>query len=121
TRIPIKGFYTCESTYVVYSIKCPCGKTYVGKTIVSVRNRLTEHNGLTISQLPFQVLDSVSEMRRGGGGGDREILRREAQWIRCAEDPPALSSLHCRTGTNQQLAGPDRELKPVCACVTAGL
>ncbi|OCT86646.1 hypothetical protein XELAEV_18020331mg [Xenopus laevis] len=43
TRIPIRGFYTCASTYVVYSIKCPCGKTYVGKTICCIRDRLTEH------------------------------------------------------------------------------
>ncbi|CAJ0946235.1 unnamed protein product [Ranitomeya imitator] len=30
--IPIKGFYTCESTFVVYLIKCPCGLAYVGET-----------------------------------------------------------------------------------------
>ncbi|OCT75959.1 hypothetical protein XELAEV_18031145mg [Xenopus laevis] len=99
TRIPIKGFYTCASTYVVYSLKCPCGKIYVGKTIRCIRDRLTEHksairnklnqpvakhfneNGHTISQLRFQILDSVSKRRRGGDRG-KELLRKEAHWIK---------------------------------------
>ncbi|OCT94479.1 hypothetical protein XELAEV_18012151mg [Xenopus laevis] len=75
TRIPIRGFYTCMSTYAVYSIKCPCGETYEGKTIQCVRDRLTKHklairnilnqpvakhfneSGHSTSQLHFQILD----------------------------------------------------------------
>ncbi|OCT58291.1 hypothetical protein XELAEV_18002229mg [Xenopus laevis] len=89
TRIPISGFYTSASTYVVYSIKC--GKTYVGKTIRCIRDRLTEHksairnklnqpiakhlneNGHTISQLRLQILHSVPRRRRGGDR-DKELL-----------------------------------------------
>ncbi|OCT67848.1 hypothetical protein XELAEV_18039149mg [Xenopus laevis] len=99
TRIPIRVFFTCMSTFVVYSIKCPCGKIYVGKTIRCLRDRLTEHksairnklnqpiakhfneSGHTISQLRFQVLDTVPRRRRGGNR-DKELLRKEAQWIR---------------------------------------
>ncbi|OCT96677.1 hypothetical protein XELAEV_18008889mg, partial [Xenopus laevis] len=99
TRIRIKGFYTCASTHVEYSLKCPCGKIYVGKTIRCIRDRLTEHksairnklnqpvakhfneNGHTISQLRIQILDLVSRRRRGGDR-DKELLRKEAHWIK---------------------------------------
>ncbi|OCT57781.1 hypothetical protein XELAEV_18003038mg [Xenopus laevis] len=72
---------------------------YVGKTIRCIRDRLTEHqstmrnkrnqsvvkyfndNGHTISQLRFQILDSVPRRRRGGDC-DKELLRKEAHWIK---------------------------------------
>ncbi|CAJ0938772.1 unnamed protein product [Ranitomeya imitator] len=38
-RFQIKGHFTCDSTYVVYLIKCPCGLGYVGR----FRAALTAH------------------------------------------------------------------------------
>lgn len=41
--IPIKGFHTCNSSNVIYSLKCPCGKIYIGQTTRPVKIRLNEH------------------------------------------------------------------------------
>ncbi|XP_073522664.1 uncharacterized protein [Phyllobates terribilis] len=95
----IKGYYTCESSYVVYLIKCPCGMIYIGETTQPIRDRISKHkstircknlllpiphhfiyNGHNISQLRFQVLEQVQQPRRGG---DRiHLLKQtEAYWI----------------------------------------
>lgn len=42
-KIPIKGFFSCESKGVIYFLKCPCGLGYVGQTSRIVRTRITEH------------------------------------------------------------------------------
>ncbi|CAJ0965360.1 unnamed protein product [Ranitomeya imitator] len=99
----INRFFTCESSYVVYLIKCPCGLLYVGETTQSVRDRISKHKytircqnlllpiphhfhsaGHSISQLRYQVIDSVPPPRRGG---DRVALlhRKEAFWIHTLE------------------------------------
>lgn len=31
-KIPARGYYTCNSACVVYLLKCPCGRAYVGQT-----------------------------------------------------------------------------------------
>uniref|UniRef100_A0A8C5MB09 Reverse transcriptase domain-containing protein n=2 Tax=Leptobrachium leishanense TaxID=445787 RepID=A0A8C5MB09_9ANUR len=95
----IKGYFTCNSTYVVYLLKCPCGLIYVGETTQKVKNRFIKHRsdirtkkiefpvpehfircGHDISQLRYQVIDEVPKLTRGG---DREKLlkRRELYWI----------------------------------------
>ncbi|CAJ0944555.1 unnamed protein product [Ranitomeya imitator] len=97
--IPIKGFYTCESTFVVYLIKCPCGLAYVGETTQAVRDRVAQHKSTircnkthlplphhfaiknhSIAQLRFQVLEQVDIPRRGQNR-TRMLQRREAYWI----------------------------------------
>ncbi|CAJ0929680.1 unnamed protein product [Ranitomeya imitator] len=99
----INQFFTCESSYVVYLIKCPCGLLYVGETTQSVRDRISKHKstircqnlllpiphhfhsaGLSISQLRYQVIDRAPPPRRGG---DRVALlhRKEAFWIHTLE------------------------------------
>ncbi|CAJ0965859.1 unnamed protein product [Ranitomeya imitator] len=97
--IPIKGFYTCESTHVVYLIKCPCGLAYVGETTQTVRDRVAQHKSTircnkthlplphhffeknhSISQLRFQVLEQVDIPRRGQNR-TKMLQRREAYWI----------------------------------------
>lgn len=42
-KIPSKGFFTCNSSNVIYTIKCPCGKMYIGQTSRAIKIRLTEH------------------------------------------------------------------------------
>ncbi|CAJ0933463.1 unnamed protein product [Ranitomeya imitator] len=39
----IHGFFTCNSSYVVYVLKCPCGLLYVGETSQSIRDRVSKH------------------------------------------------------------------------------
>ncbi|CAJ0947766.1 unnamed protein product [Ranitomeya imitator] len=99
TAAKIKDYYTCQSSFVVYLIKCPCGLLYIGETTQPVRDRISKHKstirsnnlllpvphhyssqGHTISQLKYQVIDSIPPQRRGG---DRVALlkKREAFWI----------------------------------------
>ncbi|CAJ0916116.1 unnamed protein product [Ranitomeya imitator] len=40
---PIKDFFTCETNFVVYIIKCPCGLLYVGETTQAIRDRISGH------------------------------------------------------------------------------
>ncbi|CAJ0951767.1 unnamed protein product, partial [Ranitomeya imitator] len=98
--IPIQGFFYCDSQYVVYAIKCPCGKIYVGKTTQAVKDCIFHHKsdircgrdhlpmphhfhnaGHTIAQLRFLVLEQVLPNRRGGNRV-RRLKLREAFWIR---------------------------------------
>ncbi|CAJ0955171.1 unnamed protein product, partial [Ranitomeya imitator] len=37
-----KGHFTCNSSFVVYLIKCPCGLGYVGETTQHVRDRISK-------------------------------------------------------------------------------
>ncbi|CAJ0935464.1 unnamed protein product [Ranitomeya imitator] len=99
----INQFFTCESSYVVYLIKCPCGLLYVGETTQPVRDRISKHKstircknlllpiphhfhslGHSVSQLRYQVIDSAPPPRRGG---DRvaSLHRKEAFWIHTLE------------------------------------
>ncbi|CAJ0964830.1 unnamed protein product [Ranitomeya imitator] len=99
----IKNFFTCDSTYVVYLIKCPCGLLYIGETTQPVRDRISKHKstircsnlllpipyhfhtqGHFVSQLKYQVIDHVPPPRRGG---DRITLlkKKEAFWIHTLE------------------------------------
>lgn len=41
--IQLKGQYTCNSNAVIYFLKCPCGKYYVGQTSRAVKIRINEH------------------------------------------------------------------------------
>ncbi|CAJ0918391.1 unnamed protein product [Ranitomeya imitator] len=98
-RFPIKGQFTCNSSFVVYLIKCPCGLGYVGETTQHIRDRISKHkstircgrtllpipahflqNNHNVAQLRFQVIDHVSMSRRGG---DRikKLKERESFWI----------------------------------------
>ncbi|XP_069607905.1 uncharacterized protein [Ranitomeya imitator] len=98
-RYPIKGHFSCDSSYVVYLIKCPCGLGYVGETTQHIRDRISQHKstircGRTllpipahflehhhgISQLRYQIIDHVPPLRRGGDRIQR-LKDRESFWI----------------------------------------
>ncbi|CAJ0916648.1 unnamed protein product [Ranitomeya imitator] len=95
----IPDFFTCDTSWAIYLIKCPCGLLYVGETTQAIRNRISKHKstircqnlllpipshfiakGHSISQLKFQVIEHVPQLRRGGNRITR-LKRREAFWI----------------------------------------
>ncbi|XP_041424205.1 uncharacterized protein LOC121395238 [Xenopus laevis] len=98
-KYAIKNYYTCDSSYVVYLLKCHCGLLYIGETTQKVNDRISKHKSTirkqltalpvpahfqearhTVSQLRFQVIDSVEIPRRGG---DRVLMLKklEMRWI----------------------------------------
>lgn len=95
-KVAIKGFFTCQSSYVIYILTCPCKLLYVGETTQKIKDRIAQHRstirlkqpGLPVSRhflekghqdsdLRFMVLE---EDRRGG---DRilRLKQREVWWI----------------------------------------
>ncbi|CAJ0966829.1 unnamed protein product [Ranitomeya imitator] len=80
-RFPIRGFFSCDSTYVIYLIKCPCGLGYVGETSQHIRDRISQHKStIRIAQLRYQIIDSIPIARRGGNR-ILKLKQREAYWI----------------------------------------
>lgn len=98
-NIPIRGTFTCDSRFVVYILKCPCGLLYVGETSMRMKDRLSKHKSTirkqnlllpiplhfydkkhNISQLRYQIIEGVSLPRRGGDR-NKLLLKREAYWI----------------------------------------
>ncbi|XP_073412618.1 uncharacterized protein [Dendrobates tinctorius] len=98
-RYGIRGFFTCDTNYVVYLIKCPCGLLYVGESTQHVRDRISSHKSTirckktwlpipyhfinanhSVSQLRFQVIEKVERPRRGGDH-IKLLKSRESFWI----------------------------------------
>lgn len=98
-RIPIKGFHTCDTTFAIYLLKCPCGLIYVGETSQKVKNRITSHKSTirckktwlpvphhfeeanhNIAQLRYQILEHIPRPRRGGNH-IKLLKQRESYWI----------------------------------------
>ncbi|XP_075697305.1 uncharacterized protein LOC142742645 [Rhinoderma darwinii] len=96
---PIKGFYTCDTNFVVYLVKCPCGLIYVGETTQHIRDRITSHKSTIrcnknwlplpdhfskanhqLSQFQFQIIEHVPQPRRGGNH-IHLLKERESYWI----------------------------------------
>ncbi|CAJ0952386.1 unnamed protein product [Ranitomeya imitator] len=91
-QFKIKDYYTCDTSYVVYLIKCPCGLGYVGETTQPIKDRISKHKSTIrcrnlllpipkhfadhnhrVSQLRFQVIEQVFTPRRGGNCIRRSI------------------------------------------------
>lgn len=67
-KIPAKGYYTCNSDYVVYMLKCPCGKAYIGQKSRPIKNHLNEHKSsirLYQSRLEEQSEKGVKKSKYG--------------------------------------------------------
>ncbi|CAJ0927184.1 unnamed protein product [Ranitomeya imitator] len=98
-RYNIKGYFTCDSSFVIYAIKCPCGLLYIGETTQPIRSRISKHKstircqnlllplpshfiakGHNISQLRFQILEHIPVQRRGGNI-IHLLKKKEAYWI----------------------------------------
>ena len=98
-QIKIRGKITCTTTHVIYMLKCPCGKAYVGKTSRALKTRIAEHRSTirngdekspvalhfkqahhNVSSLRYLGIEKVQRPRRGGDI-DNLLLRRELWWI----------------------------------------
>ncbi|OCT79066.1 hypothetical protein XELAEV_18030162mg [Xenopus laevis] len=89
TPIKLKDVSTCDTKYVVYVLKCPCGMACIGQTIRSVKVLIKEHRnnirnfktdtatdtpvsrhfynqGHHLSQLRWLVLEKIIHPKRGG-------------------------------------------------------
>lgn len=96
----IKSFITCQTTHVVYAMKCPCDLIYIGRTKRSLTKRISEHitnikNGMEEhsvplhfknkhqqdpSQLLFWGIETVDPQWRGSNRV-RDLSKRETNWI----------------------------------------
>lgn len=98
-KFPLKQFFNCNSSNVIYLLKCPCGMGYVGKTTRPLKTRFGEHRsairradltspvarhflkeGHQISQLRFMAIELVRKPKQGLSH-DRLILQRELFWM----------------------------------------
>lgn len=99
---PIKPFITCCTKYVVYVIKCPCSKQYIGRTKRILHVRLGEHvanikHGFSKHSLSkhyalkhdcnpegttFLGINKFCGHKRGSDSNMvREVSRLETRWI----------------------------------------
>ncbi|OCU00394.1 hypothetical protein XELAEV_18006169mg, partial [Xenopus laevis] len=103
TQIKLSHYTTCDSKYVVYILKCPCGLAYIGQTIRAVKDRIKEHRGNirnfkmgtatdtsvsrhfhmghNVSQLKWMVLEQI-KMPSRGGDIKKILAQKEAYWIK---------------------------------------
>ncbi len=99
-KYKINSFINCNTTHVVYYLKCPCGKVYVGQTKRPLKARIAEHkaairnhnmeyaiarhyvsaNHGSCASLRFGAIERISPSQRGGDM-IKKLLRREAYWI----------------------------------------
>lgn len=42
-QFPIKHHLTCQTSYIIYLMECPCGRQYVGCTIQKLHQRVNKH------------------------------------------------------------------------------
>lgn len=92
----IRHYLTCNSTYILYALRCPCGLVYIGETKNDFKTRINQHRhsirkgrkdlpvpthfielGQTEHDLKCMMIDHVPPYRRGGGGGDRLLTLKK--------------------------------------------
>lgn len=96
----INSFINCNSTHVIYLLKCPCGLVYIGQTKRQLKIRISEHktairtknatyamarhymeaNHGSPASLKFWGIEKISLPPRGGDIVNK-LLCREAYWI----------------------------------------
>lgn len=87
--ISIRDYYTCQSTYVIYIIKCLCGLLYVGETT--------------------QKIIALRDISTPSGTNQRNCLYRDILQIRAIQSPNLDSQ--CLTGFQKNRRGGNRELE----------
>ncbi|OCT93574.1 hypothetical protein XELAEV_18011249mg [Xenopus laevis] len=76
TPVKLKHYATCDTSSVIYLLKCPCGTAT--DTTVSRHFNSAYHNQ---SQLRWAVVAVVTPSQRGGDT-NKKLLQREAYWIK---------------------------------------
>lgn len=69
-KIPIQGYYTCNSENVIYQLKCPCGKSYIGQTSHSIKIRLNEHKSKRSKRLYKSRMEKIENIDKGKKYGE---------------------------------------------------
>ncbi|XP_078513690.1 uncharacterized protein LOC144772893 [Lissotriton helveticus] len=97
-RIKLQVNGTCDTKNIVYMMKCPCGKAYVGQTERKLKTRLTEHksnirtkalksavaahfveHNHQINQIKACILEIVEKNEETDNR--KVLLKRENHWI----------------------------------------
>ncbi|XP_069465004.1 uncharacterized protein [Ambystoma mexicanum] len=95
----LKHFTNCNSKWVVYGIRCPCGLLYIGKTKRPIRQRICEHRSCVKNQVPEKplvahfrsahhgvhdihwfIIEVITAQPRGGNR-DLKLRQTEQKWI----------------------------------------
>ena len=96
----IKGFINCNTTHVIYMLKCPCGLVYIGQTKRNLKIRIAEHKAAirngnmdyaiarhykdkghgSAATLKFIGLEKI-ELPPRGGDMKKLLLKQESFWI----------------------------------------
>ena len=110
-EVKVRGRIMCNTTFVVYLLKCPCNLFYVGKTKRALKTRIGQHkcsirrqdskssvarhfnaHNHSDESLRYMGIEVVSTPSRSG---DREklLLQRECFWIHCLDtlEPKGLN------------------------------
>ncbi|XP_029455953.1 uncharacterized protein LOC115090676 [Rhinatrema bivittatum] len=111
-RYRMYNFTTCQTDHVIYIIRCPCNKIYVGQTTRSFKLRIGEHKSCLknkklsapivlhciqknhdVKELRWFVLEHVKRDIRGGDR-ERSLYKKEQEWIfkLKSEEPDGLNS-----------------------------
>lgn len=75
----MKGQYTCNSNAVVYVLKCPCGKYYVGQTSRAIKVRINEHKSSIICYLNKSVEERTELDRIEHKFGETSVAQHYAE------------------------------------------
>ena len=99
-RYKISSFINCNSTHVIYMLRCMCGLSYIGQTKRQLKIRIGEHKTAIRTQnmeyamarhfkeanhgspasLKFWGIEKITAPPRGGDIINK-LLRRESFWI----------------------------------------
>lgn len=98
-KIKLRQQADCNSMNVIYSIKCPCGLLYIGKTERKIKIRIGEHRSMirnkntnsnlvahwleanhSIAQVKFMVIEKVQHIE--GIDMNQFLLQKEVFWTK---------------------------------------
>eukprot|EP00079_Xenopus_tropicalis_P033236 XP_017947007.1 PREDICTED: uncharacterized protein LOC108645773 [Xenopus tropicalis] len=78
SKLPIRGYSTCNSSDVIYCIKCPCGLAYVGQTGRPIKTRLNEHKS-TIRNYSPPKQEEITKNSSGADNTDQKNNKKRKE------------------------------------------